>query len=253
MLFSGVKKHWYAVAITMVCVLMSALFITNIFKHNAEIKRVIAQQEQNTKAFTEEVNEVKAKNGDLISQKAAFMVERKQLKETNKELHTELRTLEKSLKDKKVNEIVKTQFIVEHDTIFIEKFEEKVLDDSIFSYIWTHKDKWSYIKGKSYLLIDSLSNIRPIKTTITDNEIYFSIVTGTYRDKDGFERIYVKTDNPNLILRDLKGAILTERRRRKGPKLSIHGGFGVVYDMQSDNFGYGPYVGAGLSFDIFSK
>lgn len=256
-MFKFIKNPLFGIGMIFLCAFLAITFVMREIDHSQEKERMRAREMQNAKALNDTITEIKTKQGETISYKNALIVDKdKEIKEYSESLEKARRDIARYVSEKEIKTIIKTEVEYVSDTVYIEKVSDVKIENGVFSYIWNHKDKWRYIQGKTAVMLDTSLQIKHLNTAITNNEIYFNVVTGTYIDKDGYEKIFVKTDNPYLILRNMEGAILDDRRRRRSKfQVSINGGFGLVYDMSSDEagIGYGPYVGFGVSYSPFGK
>ena len=186
-------------------------------------------QTQNTMALNDSVRTYTDKNKNLVFEKNTLIASEKELKELNKELYDEVKTL----KDNPVI-IIRPEIQIEHDTVTLTSTLIEYADGT-YGIEWVHDTTYTpnasrTLAGESFFKLDSLQ-ITPLYTVISEDKIKFNLSTGITEKKDFFE-IFIKSDYPGFEVIELDGAILDKKRFLK----------------HQPSFIFGPYLGAGLNF-----
>jgi len=232
------------------------------------IKYERKKAEQNQKALTEELVTKELKNGELITQKAALIANKKELEELNSDLKKEYDILKKEKSKPKV--IIETK-VVYRDTGSVTNTVAQ-LDSNKYSLKFTYLDSDGIlkIKGRSEFfaypsLLDGSRthlDIQPGNTFFDTTEIKIGLVLGIKEDRDGIDRIFAKTKpfTEKITFQNLDAVQLEEYYKSKYNKhndkkkgrlgVGIYGGFGFSADG-SGVIRMGPQVGVGLNYQLF--
>ena len=90
-------------------------------------------------------------------------------------------------------------------------------------------------------------------TTITENTVPLKLKVGLTQDW----KIFVTSDNPNVNLTSIEGVLVDKKAFLKQQKkdrfsIGIQFGFGAQYGLMHRQFDYGPYIGIGAEYRLFS-
>lgn len=223
----------------------------------------IENYDQNIKALTDSIRMYKAKNGDLVFEKNAFIANEKELNKLNVNLASEV----KNLKDNQVV-IIKPTIKIIHDTvtIYVKQGSSAHNSDSTVKYAsftWnldTIYDINNYRKlsGDYLISVDTNLNIKTDNFRITTDEFSIGLTTGL-TEKDGDVEIFIKSNYPGFTPSSIDGALFDPRdskviKKYFPPKrwsLGPYIGYGAYIDLSSGNVGTGVSAGVSLSYGIF--
>lgn len=199
--------------------------------------------EQNLIAYKGQMEQLELKNGELISTRDSYILDKKNLEEALEVSKDEVKMLEKKL-ESSLAYIANMESQIHIDTVTI--VEDSIIYDEgdIAQIHFEYDDDWFGVKGTTDLTGPEIT------TSLYDIKMYVPIQWGMM---DNY-KIFVKSDNPYVSFTNLDGAVidgskLIPKQRKFG--LSIQGGFGVNYDLLKKNLGVGPYLGVGVHWRIW--
>jgi len=217
--------------------LFLGLFILSVFflaKSCSDNSQELAIANHNIVALHDTIHIVKTKNGQLESQKTAFIADNDRLKMLNKELSDEL---EKEKGNVKV--IIKEGIKIKYDTIKVKYMEYEKIDDSTGKFIWAYKEQqpslFTQIRGENiFQILDG--EIKNPQTKITDLSFQLDLITGI-TEIDDYYKIFVRTkeNNPNVSF-NVDGSIVDEK----------------FFTNEKRKWFIGPTIGIGISGPINS-
>ena len=259
-----IKKHGNKL------VLVSAIILAILYMRqcgNAKYEK--KKNKQNIEALTKEVEVVKLKNGDMMSQKATLLASKKDLEHLNSDLKKEYDILRKEKSKPKL--IIKTKIVYRDTGSVVNRVVQ--LDSNKYSLRFSYIDSDSIlsIKGRSEFFATPRPlgssggrvglNILPGKTFFDTTEIKIGLILGVKEDKDGIDRIFAKS-NPftnKVTFDDLDAVQLEEyykskynnhKDKNKGKlSLGVYGGYG----FGMSNYGVvrlGPNIGVGINYRL---
>lgn len=201
----------------------------------------IEKLDQNLTAARDSIEQVILINGNILSERDAYIVKTKQLEEVLKITKEERKDIEKKLNDK-IAYISKIESNIRVDTLEI-RDTVTVKDSSTISINFSYKDEWLnfsggtyYKNGKSKTQIFDINIPTPLKVGLTDDYT-----------------IFVESENPYLNITNIEGAVIdgsSLRPKKKHWNLSLHAGIGVHYGLFGQQVDVGPYVGGGVSYNF---
>lgn len=232
------NKVWLAICGALILLLLALGLICGKMVSNRKVL------DANLKAATEEMNQLKTKNGDLLVERQSYVGTIEELEgiiATNK---GEIKDLQKRL-DAKVLYISSLEAELQvkpsevHDTTVVYK-------DSTFMFAFQFKDQWYNVAGHSDVnplgaktWMDNISMEIPLKVGLTENW-----------------EIFATTPNPYVTFSSIEGAVLDKsaylqqkKVRRWG--LTVYAGMNAGYDIIGKGFYVGPGVGIGIGYVIF--
>lgn len=218
-----------------ILIILILLFILGNVRNKNKILDV------NLKAATEDVRQLKTKNGELIYEKQSYVTTINELEKYLDISKKQIKDLEKTLDNRllyisKLEGQINITPSVIHDTTVIYK-------DSIMMFNFSFNNKWYTIKGKSeiknYIATTHLEKVSincPLQVGLTDKW-----------------EIFVKTPNPYVSFNNIDGALLDKnlylKQTKKKPwNVGVQVGFGANYGLMRRQFDYGPYIGVGISY-----
>lgn len=199
--------------------------------------------EQNLIAYKGKMEQLELKNGELITVRDSYIMDKKQLEEELGVTKKEVKNLEKKL-ESSLAYISNIESQVRIDTVTIVK-DSIIYDEGDIAKIHCdYQDEWFGVKVTTDLtgpeITTSLFDITmdvPLKVGLTDNY-----------------KLFIQSDNPYVNFTSMEGAVidgskLRQKQRKFG--LSVQGGFGVNYDLISKQLGVGPHLGVGVHWRIW--
>ena len=217
------------IAILVIACIILALSTTCSSRHNKEYRN-------NIEALTDSINVYKLKNGELLYSKKMLIgdlsnaeqqlgVTKKQLKEIEKQLDAKITQIAK-LKGQ-----IKVDTIVMHDSVYVQ--------DSVLKSDFNYRDKWLTMEGTV-----NIKDSDSIKTQV--NLLAMNVELDYYvTDKN---EVAAKSACDYLKINELSGIQAAKKERIPHWNLGIQVGFGAQYNLVTNKFGYGPYIGVGISY-----
>ena len=221
---------------------MAALIITlgiTTFAAQTDANRF----KKNYYAMRDSIEQIELKNGELISEKQALILEKDEFEDYMAELGiTDRKDLENKLNSKvKYITNVETQLLIDtietvHDSI--------VYVDNYPTYKFCYDEKYLHLNGETAMR-DSIP-----QTTLYDIEVPVGLTVGLTDQRN----IFVKSDNPYMEIREIRGAELDKSTFKKFTSkfgFGVQAGIGGQYGLINKEFDVGPYVGLGISYKLF--
>lgn len=232
------------IGLIIIGVLLIVLSFTIIYAKNKNNKLDIANN--NIEALTDTITCKELKNGELLQYNQSLVLEKQELEKYLQISQQEVKDLEKKLNSKLLY-ISKLEGTIKTDTIYIENTVSTI--DSL-SY------RYSFMKDTEYYTICGYTDVdenHKSFTTITENTVPLKLKVGLTQDW----KIFVTSDNPNVNLTSIEGALVDKKAFLKQQKkdrfsIGIQFGFGAQYGLMHRQFDYGPYIGIGAEYRIFS-
>ena len=218
------------------------IFIISSISHCTNQK--IQTLDHNLVAAQDEIQTLVLENGNLLSEKTAYILKNKELESVLEITKQEKKDIEKKLNDK-IAYIANISGQVRVDTLTLRDTVYKT-NDNKFDINWSYNDKWLRLSGatqydgyKSSTNLHGISLYTPLKVGLTDNYT-----------------IFVEAENPYLKITNIEGAIIDGSNLRPKPNywtLSVQGGVGKQYGLINNKFDIGPYMGVGVSYNFRLK
>lgn len=226
------------IIISIIEFLIFLFILTSINNCNQER---IEKLDQNLTAARDSIEQVMLINGNILSERDAYIVKTKQLEEVLKISKEERKDIEKKLNDKiayiaKIESNIRVDTLEVHDTVTVK-------DSSTISISFNYKDEWLNFSGGTYY-----KNGKS-KTQIFDIDIPTPLKVGLTDDYT----IFVESGNPYLNITNIEGAVidgssLYENRPRF--HIGIQAGIGVHYGLFGQKVDVGPYAGVGITYEF---
>lgn len=229
-----------------IIILILSIILSLVLFKQCENNRIY---EDNYIVLSDSINNYRDKIGNLYKEKESYILEIDNLKRINENLYAEV----KNLKD---NPTVVTQVITEFkfDTIIIDNVTET---DTLNNKINTYKYADNFINMDiTHILSNNKGKIEINNISSTAN-IYTSIIENK---KTRRLSIISRSDNPYLTINNVNGGFLDINssktltnyfKRENKWAITVQGGLGIVYDMQSQKLIGGPGFSVGVSRIIF--
>lgn len=227
-----------------IVVLMLALIGCIWYGFNRNNELTIANN--NIEALTDSITCYELKNDELMHCISSLVIEKEELEKFLDISNKEVKDLEKKLNSKLLY-ISKLEGTIKTDTIYI---ENTVSTTDSLSY------RYSFMKDTEFYTICGYTDVdenHKSFTTITENTVPLKLKVGLSQDW----KIFVTSDNPNVNLTSIEGALVDKKaflKQQKKDKFSIgiQIGFGAQYGLMHRQFDYGPYIGIGAEYRLFS-
>lgn len=194
---------------------------------------------QNLRAAQDTIEVVKLSNGNLLYEKAAYIL-------SEKDLLKQLNMTKEELKEirKKAGQpiyITDIQTVIKYDTINTIK-DSIIYKNGDLDYTFKHIDKWLSFRGHT-LIKDSIPS-----TQIFDISIPTSLKVGLTKDYN----IFVEPTNPYMNITSIEGAVLNKSSLVKKPKITqgLTIGLGAQYGILNKQFDIGPQISYGLHINF---
>lgn len=187
----------------------------------------------NIEALTDSVTYYTGKNNELIAEKKLLIGTNESLSITNSDLLYKLESMK--LKNAElaaqIDGYIKNPII---DTVF---HMDSIYIDRKYEFPFEFSNKYRLLNGT----IDVFGN--KVGLNIKNDIVYFDY---TLAIKDN--TIYITSDNPYVKTSNISGISVPKQIKRW--TFGIHAGFGAQYNLINKQFGVGPYIGAGLTYNI---
>lgn len=225
-------------------ILEAIIFIGIIVCISQCSSRKINVLDQNLLAAQDEIELIRLENGNLLADKAAYIVKEKELSEILSITKEEKNYIEKKLKDK-ISYISELEMSFKPDTI--DTIEDSIIyknDSTELNIKFRYEDKWFSFNGNTCYK-DGIS-----KTSIYDINIPLPLRVGLTNSYT----IFVESKNPYAKIIDIEGAVIDGSnlyKKKSKWNLGVHGGFGVNYGIINKKVDIGPYIGVGITYNFF--
>ena len=196
--------------------------------------------EQNLRAAQDTIEVYQLRNGDLLYEKAAYIL-------NEKNLHEQLNITEEEIKDLKnklgssFSSITSIGADVIYDTIYV-KNDSIIYNDRNLDYRFSYADPWLALKGHTTILEDTTAT-----TSLYDITVPVPLIVGVTKDNN----IFVESKNPYLNITSIEGAVLADRAKKSRWSLGVSLGIGAQYGLINKTLDVGPQVGIGICYKIF--
>lgn len=199
--------------------------------------------EQNLIVYKGKIEQLELKNGELITTRDSYLLDKYKLEEELGITKKEVKDLEKKL-ESTLAYISNIESEVRIDTIETVRDSIIYINDSDIDVKFHYSDEWLSFNGLTRIR-DTQSN-----TSLRDVNIRVPLTIGL---TDNY-KLFIQSDNPYVSFSSMEGAVidgsnLIQKQRKFG--LSVQGGIGVNYDLLNKNLGVGPYLGLGVHWRIW--
>lgn len=221
-------------------IIEALLFIFILISISQCSNQKIEKLDQNLIASRDKITELTLENGNLLTERSAYIVKNNELEEILNITKQEKKDIERKLNDK-IAYISIIESNIKIDTL--ETIDTVEIKDSIVDIKFNYNDKWLnfsghtiYNSGISNTTIFNININTPLKVGLTDKYT-----------------IFVESENPYLNITNVEGAVVDRSilyPKKKKWNLSLHGGIGVHYGLFGQEVDVGPYVGFGVSYNF---
>lgn len=225
------------ISLALEALLFIAIIIFGVNYYNNKIEA----SDHNIKVYQSQIEELELKNGELITARDSYILERNELKNVLDISNQEIKDLKRKL-NSSLAYIAQLESTVRIDTIISIK-DTIIYKDRETEIHFGYKDDWLQFNGFTKFSKDiSTTNIYdlyinvPLKLGLTDNY-----------------QIFVQSDNPYIKFTSIEGAIIDGSKlkpKKKKVNFGIQFGVGAMYDIIDKNIAIGPYGGAGLQINF---
>ena len=192
--------------------------------------------EQNLIAARDTIRIHKMKNGDLLTEKNAFILSEQELEKQLDLAKTEIKELKSKL-GSGFTTITKIESKIQYDTIdipgdtVIANCGQKIIK-------FNYSDEWMVLSGETWL--DSIYS----KTRLYNINIPVDLIVGTTKEN----KVFVETKNPYLHINNILGAILVDTRKKSRWEFGLGIGVGAQYGVINKKFDIGPQLMCGAVY-----
>lgn len=229
---------WFSKKSIISLIIEAVIFLGIISFGYQTISNKLKRSEQNIIAYKNQIEQLELKNGELLSTRDSYLMDKNQLEEELDITKKEIKELEKKL-GSSLAYIAKIQSEIKIDTIETIKDSIIYINNTPQEIFFNYKDEWFSLKGTN--------NVFKSTTSLYDINMIVPLTLGLTNDY----KLFIRSPNPYVYFTDMDGAVINGSKlipKEKHWSFGIHGGFGVSYDMLSKNLGVGPYMGAGISY-----
>lgn len=229
---------WFSKKSIISLIIEAVIFLGIISFGYQTISNKLKRSEQNIIAYKNQIEQLELKNGELLSTRDSYLMDKNQLEEELDITKKEIKELEKKL-GSSLAYIAKIQSEIKIDTIETVKDSIIYINNTPQEIFFNYKDEWFSLKGTN--------NVFKSTTSLYDINMIVPLTLGLTNDY----KLFIRSPNPYVYFTDMDGAVINGSKlipKEKHWSFGIHGGFGVSYDMLSKNLGVGPYMGAGISY-----
>lgn len=233
-------KDW--IIFILICISIGLFCSNRYYQNESKYTKVI---------YNDSIFDYKNKLNELYKANNLYVQDINELKKQNNDLGNEI----KSLKDNPIVVIktvteTKIDSIILRDTVIINK------DDILVK--WNYEKEFS--KNNSFLIAGQTNY--NINNNLSQTELLqFRLSADLFLDiieKNKQLMVIAKSNNPYLNITDIQGAILSPDNSKvlkqyfkpKRWHVGIYGGYGIT--LFEGKVGYGPQIGFGLSYSLFS-
>lgn len=175
------------------------------------------------------------KNGNLLAEKNAFILNEQELEKQLGLAKNEIKEL-KSKVGSSFTTITKIESKIEYDTISIPG-DTVIINNGQMLVKFSYNDDWLSLSGETH--IDSI-----YRTKLYNINIPVDLVIGTTKEN----KIFVETKNPYLHINNITGAVLQDTRKKSHWGFGIGVGVGAQYGIINKKIDIGPQVMCGVMY-----
>ena len=203
-----------------------------LYHRNCVKSKEIEQYKQNWVAANDSVKYYKLKNGELMAERASFILSEADMKEQLEMTDSELRELKKKL-GSTLNQLAKVQSEVHVDSIYIISGPDTIGTDFI-SAPFHYSDEWLSISGRF--------ECRPgvVCTLLSEINLPIPLTIGSSMNN----KFFASTPNPYVRITEINSVVTPQKKKHFGIGLNI--GPSVGWNLITMR----PYVGLGLNIGI---
>ena len=195
---------------------------------------------QNLIAAQDTIEVLQTKNGELVYEKALYILSESELRNQLNISKSELKDLKKTIGN--LSALVKTNTVVKIDTIYSTKDSIIYINDTTQHY-FRYNDEWLSLEGLS-TEYDGLG-----KTILYNINVPTPITVGLTDEY----KVFIKSPNPYLSITEIEGAILDKSKFSPKESHWSHGiqfGIGVQYGLFNKDLDIGPQIGYSLQYNF---
>lgn len=226
---------------TSIISLIIALFVMGgtflyLYHRNSVKSQEIAKYEQNWKASNDSVEHYKLKNGELLAERAQFILNEQDMLHQLDMTKDELKDLKKRLGSTPTT-ITKVETHVQTDTIYM---SQEVMDGDSMVY-FSFKDNWLALDGRHDW--DRTHH----QTSIYNISMDVPLTIGQTDD----QQFFVSSPNPYFHVTEINSVLNSKyvpKKKHWGVGLNI--GPGLYYDFKKKDLGLGIGVQIGINYNF---
>lgn len=223
---SVTKKRILSAVIALFVLLGTFIFL---YHRNSVKSQEIAQYEQNWAAANDSVKYYKLKNGELLAERASFIMSEAEMKKQLELSDSELKDLKKKL-GSTLSQLAKVQSEVHIDSIYITSTPDTIAADTI-SAPFRYSDEWLSVSGR----FEYGSGTG--RTLLSNVELPIPLTIGTSENN----KFFVSTPNPYVQITEINSVIAPQKKKHFG--IGVNVGPSVGWDFINNK----PYAGVGVN------
>lgn len=244
------KPESQRMVLSIVLAFVLLLFYRSCSNHADEV----ALNRQNLAAMFDSTRILSNKVGELEAVRTVLVTEQSDLKDLNKGLASEL---EKERGKSKL--IIQTNTVFRTDTIRVNDVLIKYRDGE-YGIKWDYADTLGTqeLAGETKFAVDSIGTVSSRGTELTKNLFMLKLFVGLRENDQGLYEIWARSNDPRVMIPEIDGAVLDPAMLfpKKHPwGLGIQVGIGAGANISGNSvveMFAGPYVGIGVSYNIFN-
>jgi opacity protein-like surface antigen len=220
-----------------------------------QTKNDLQETQRNLIAATDTIKVTKNKLGENVYKINSLTADYKQLKEINSELVLEINKLSK--KDKKnLVEINKLNLTINLLQDSIKELNNQLTGFDIdpvtglTTYNYELKDSTKFRELRGTIKVTTTNQPSKVNTVLTMDKVYTDLVIGKTLKNDKLE-LFVTSSNSGLVVNNIQGSVIdlnayTKLQPKKRFSVGLQAGYGLTI------YGATPYVGVGVSYNLFN-
>lgn len=207
-----------------------------LYHRNSVKTQEIAQYEQNWTAANDSVEYYKLKNGELLAERASFILSEAEMKKQLEMSDSELKDLKKKL-GSALNQLAKVQSEVHIDSIYITSTPDTIAVDTI-SAPFHYNDRWLEMVGRFEY------GSGTCRTLLSKVELPIPLTIGTSANN----KFFVSTPNPYIHITEINSVLAPQKKNHFGIGVNIGPSLGWDFINKRPYAGMGVNVGINYNF-----
>lgn len=229
-IFMDNKKRCILTALIALFLLLGTFVF--LYHRNGVKSQEIAQYEQNWIAANDSVEYYKLKNGELMAERASYIMSESNMKRQLDMSDSEIKDLKNQL-GAALSQIAKIESAVRIDSIYISTVPDTISCDTI-SAPFSYKDNWLSLSGR----FEYGSGIA--RTMLGNIDLPLPLTVGTSENN----KFFVSTPNPYVRITEINSVLAPQKKSHF--KVGLNVGPSLGWDILNNR----PYAGLGVSVGV---
>jgi hypothetical protein len=246
-----------------IALLLLGLGVNYSYNKYTELKLELRVAKQNQSALLDSLRVSKNEVGDLVASRLVLIANHKEDVEA---LNSTLAKEAKKYKGE-IHELTILLANIKHDTVYIDNTTLVDLPDGSKGLKWVYgeaydEDNSRYLEGvTSFKYVKDnnvITNIKPLYTKITRDEINFKITQGVRTNDDGKVEVFASSTYPNFDTTELNSMIidpsshpsLSQFSKKKKWNFGFYAGYGATLNISTSSVITGPQLGFGIMYGL---